>query len=90
MMAMLEISFCNALESRSATPHSRMKLPSARLPMSGMASGSTSAHSAATATGNNTRSRRATSRGRVMRTSRSRFVVSSRITGGWTTGTSAM
>lgn len=90
MVAVFMISFCRPRESRSATPHSRMKLPSASDPIRGTAAGRKTMQTSSISTGKSSRSRCVTGRSWRMRISRSRRVVSSRMIGGWISGTSAM
>ena len=90
MVTALMISFCDAFDSRSATPHSRKKLPNISMPMSAEAGGTRSTHKTVTRSANRSFSRRDTERKERMRISRSLRVVSKRMIGGWMRGTSAM
>ena len=78
------------LLSRSVTPHSRSRLPNVSIPIRGAAEGRNSRQSNRTVSGNMTFSSLLTGRSCDMTTSRSAWVVSARMIGGWMMGTSAM
>ena len=83
-------SFCTVLLRRSTTPHSRMRLPSIRLPISGAAEGSSRETKIVTMMGKMIFSVLLTSRSCFISIWRSFLVVSSFMMGGWMTGTSAI
>ena len=83
-------SFCTVLLRRSTTPHSFIRLPSIRQPISGAALGSSSAMMTVMTIGKRIRSSFDTGRSVCMRIFRSFSLVSIRMMGGWITGTRAM
>ena len=83
-------SFCTVLLRRSTTPHSFIRLPSIRQPTSGIALGSSRAMTTEMMIGKRIRSVFDTGRSVRIRIARSCLLVSSRMMGGWMTGTSAM
>ena len=87
---MLHSAFCTVSERRSVTPHSRNRLPSISMPISGAVSGSSRMTNTATAIGNTIFSVLETTRSCSILTSRSLGVVIIRMSGGWMSGISAM
>ena len=89
---MLAISFSEASLSRSTTPHSRRRLPSISMPMSGVPRGAMMDAITVTTMGN--RMRVVLDTGACctmpMTICFSRAVVSTRMIGGWISGTSDM
>ena len=83
-------SFCTVLLRRSTTPHSFIRLPSIRQPISGAALGSSSEIITAMISGKRMRSSFDTGRSVRILIPRSFLLVSARMMGGWITGTSAM
>ena len=90
IVTMLINAFCVVSDSRSTTPHSRIRLPNASMPSSGAADGSSSATSNNNSSGKMMRSAFDTSRSCTISILRSSSVVSSFMMGGWINGTSAM
>ena len=78
------------MNRRSVTPDSRSRLPYISMPTSGAHAGTTSEASTAVAMGNTITAACDTGLACGMSIQRSCSVVSSRITGGWMIGTSAM
>ena len=90
MVTMLIRAFCAVSESRSTTPHSRIRLPKQNIPSSGAASGRNNTTRISSASGNTIFSSFDTGRSWVMAMLRSFWVVNAFMIGGWINGTSAM
>ena len=82
MVTMLSRAFWAVVDSRSTTPHSRIRLPNMKKPMSGAAEGSRTTHSPRTTSGKTIFSTLPTWRICSMRMHRSAGVVRARMIGG--------
>ena len=83
-------AFCVVSDKRSTTPHSRMRLPKASMPMRGAAVGNNNATSSNSVSGKRMRSVFDTSRSCTIWILRSDSLVNNFMMGGWISGTSAM
>ena len=90
IVTMLMRAFWAVSDRRSTTPHSRIRLPSMSMPISGAASGSRNAQRSVMRTGKQIFSIFGTTRSCFMRILRSASVVQSFMIGGWMIGTRAM
>ena len=90
MVTMLHSAFCAVSDRRSVRPHSRSRLPSMSMPISGAVSGMSRMTTVATAIGKMIFSVLETGRSCSILISRSFRVVSRRMIGGWMSGMSAM
>ena len=90
MVTILISAFWVVSDSRFTTPHSRIRLPNASMPISGAADGSNKATSSSSINGKIMRSAFETSRSCTISILRSASVVRAFMIGGWISGTSAM
>ncbi len=90
IVTMLISSFCAVFDILSTTPDSLKRFPSISIPMSGATDGSSRIVIIDTTIGNRIRSSFETSRSWLISVSRSFFVVSARMMGGWIMGMRAI